>query len=168
MAVFWAVNYFKRYVWRRTFTAVLGVDLAVQMSMSSLQAGYISSALDLLIIRRRSNVASRSSLLTPGCLVKAAVFCDQVRTPVFRTVYCHHTCRGVTSVGRHPLHGDWCIRSEYAGSRERGRTGMCNVHSSLRARYAGGGRGDFATSLALQPTIWSDGFHGERKSQEAR
>ena len=58
-----------------------GVDQAVQKSESSLQAEQVSYALDL--IRHGCNVTTRSSLVSPGCLVKAALFRYQVRKSVF-------------------------------------------------------------------------------------
>ena len=67
---------------------------------------------------------------------------------LLRTVVTH-TGRGRTSVGHHSLYDDWCERREYAGSRERGKGGKCNVYSSLRGIHAGRGRGDFATSRVV-------------------
>ena len=71
MAVFWANNHFRWYVWRRNVAVVPGVDLPVQQSELSLQAEQVSYELDS--IRHGSTGPTRSSWLDPGCPVKVAV-----------------------------------------------------------------------------------------------
>ena len=72
MAMFRAVDHFRRYVWGRKASAVLGVDLAVPKSAPFFQVEQVSSGHGR--IQHGSTVATRSSLLAPGCPVKSAVF----------------------------------------------------------------------------------------------
>ena len=69
MAVFRAVDHFGGCSWRRKLTAVLGVDLAAQMSESSVQAEQVSYALDL-----RHESTGANSLLAHGCPANGIVF----------------------------------------------------------------------------------------------